>query len=384
MKNASVLDADTNYSRLDVLVENEKIVEVGSDLPIGDAEILDLTGKTLLPGFIDSHVHVVDRNRPREEMLRAFAQNGVAAIRDLGILGTMEVESYLAWLGERKGSEYTQVVTAGRYIDIRGGYGMGPDPSMMWGIEIHSPEEAARMVAYEVECGVDGIKIGLQDGALGPVGSKMPPAFISAITAEAKKLGVWSTAHIGKVEDLETVVDCGIGSAAHTPKDVVMSERIIDRMVAQDIPMTTTVGDPFSHVASMPMVPPAFRNRDDFLQHCLADRDIVRENLRRFYQAGGTILVATDLIRLEDAAEQAVIPVVELRCLRDIGMSTQEVIAAATINNAKACQIDDLGLIRPGMRASVLAVDGDLDNEFNKLIHPAFVMNRGIILRNVR
>ena len=382
IKNANVLDAETNGEIMDVCINGEVIETVGKNLPAADAEVLDLSGKTLLPGFIDSHIHVVAQNQPREEMLRAYAMNGVAAIRDLGILGSMELEPYLAWLAAHKGHEYAQVVTAGRYIDIRGGYGMGPDPSLMWGIEVKTPEQAAEKVAYEVGCGVDGIKIGLQDGALSPVGSKMTPDFVASIVEKADQLGVWTTAHIGKVEDLQTVVDCGIGSAAHTPRDGIMPEALIEKMVQKGIPMTSTVGDPASHVASMPMVPPIFKSREDFLEKSLADRDVVLENLRRFYLAGGVILAATDRIRLGDAIKEAIIPTLELRYMRQLGMTVQEAIATATVNNAAACHIDDMGLVKAGMHASLVAIDGTLDENFRKLEHPPFVMNRGSILKN--
>lgn len=382
LKNALVLDAETENEKLDVLIEDETIAAVGAALAVDDAAVVELEGKTLLPGFIDSHVHVVAHNEPREEMLRAFAVNGVAAVRDLGILGDMELEPYMAWLSDHRGSEYAQVVTAGRYIDVQGGYGMGPDPSLQWGMEIQTAEEAAEKVAYEAACGVDGIKIGLQDGALGAVGSKMPPEFIRAIVEKAHSLGLWTTAHIGKVQDLQTIVDCGIGSAAHTPKDAPMPDELIEKMVAGGMPMTTTVGDPYQHVANMPRIPPMYRTREEFLESSLQRREMVLANLARFYRAGGVILAATDLIRLNDPMAEAVIPTGELRYLRDIGMTTQQVIAAATINNARACHIGDLGLVKTGMRASLIAVDGALDATFAKLEHPAFVINRGVILKN--
>lgn len=382
LTNANVLDAQTANKNMDILIMGEKIAEVGKNLPAEGAAVVDLRGKTLMPGFIDSHVHVVANNTPRESMLRAFAANGVAAVRDLGILGNMELEPYMQWLSERRGSEYAEVVTAGRYIDVQGGYGMGPDPSLGWGMVVETAEQAAEKVSYEASCGVHGIKIGLQDGALGPIGNKMPPSFIRAIAERAREAGLWTTAHIGTVEDLQQIVDCGIDSAAHTPKDALMPERLIDQMLEKGIPMTTTIGDPEKHVAGMPRIPPMFRSREEFLEKSLRQRDVVLANLSRFYRFGGVILVATDLIRMNDPANDAKIPTRELRYLRSIGMSKQEVIASATMHNARVCHIDDLGLVRPGMRASLVAVDGELDDEFTKLEQPAFVINRGVILKN--
>ena len=382
IKNAKVLDARIDGQVLDVLISDQTIEAVAPELEAKDAAVLDFTGKTLMPAFIDSHVHVVSHNIPQEDMIRAFALNGVAAVRDMGILGNMDLEPYIRWLDAHRTSAYTQVVTAGRYIDVEGGYGMGPDPSMAWGLKIATPEEGVDMVRYEFSAGTDGLKLGLQDGFLGPVAGKMSPEMIRVMIREAESHDMWTTAHIGRVSDLQTIVDCGIGSAAHTPQDGIMDDRLIGSMVEKDISMTTTVGDPEGHVASMPFVPPMFKDRSEYLDWKLKGRDTVLENLRRFHEAGGTILVGTDLMHLTDARKDAAIPTRELRYLRSIGMTAREVIAAGTVNNAAACGISYLGLVKPGMRACLLGFEGDLDEGFVKLERPPFVMNQGAVLIN--
>ena len=382
LKNATVLDAQTNEEKRDVYIHGEAIEAVAPSLTVKDALVIDFSGKTLMPGFIDSHVHVAVRNMPQESMLKSFARNGIAAVRDLGILGNMQLEPYIRWLEGYRSSDFAQVITAGRYIDVEGGYGMGPDPSMGWGLKVSTPEEGAAMVRYEYERGVDGLKLGIQDGFLGPIGGKMPPEIIRAMIQEADSLNMWSTAHIGRVADLQTVVDCGIGSAAHTPQDEIMSDELIEKMVANGIAMTTTVGDPEGHVRRMPHIPPMFSDREEYLAWKLKARDVVLENLRRFHSAGGKILVGTDLMHIQDADKDAIIPTRELRYLRQIGLSVREVIAAGTVNNAEACGVSYLGLVKPGMRACLLGFEGRLDDEFVKLENPPFVINQGSILVN--
>ena len=57
LKNARLLDAELNHAPLDLLVDGETICAVGTELGPAD-QVMDLTGYTLLPGFVDAHVHV--------------------------------------------------------------------------------------------------------------------------------------------------------------------------------------------------------------------------------------------------------------------------------------------------------------------------------------
>ena len=378
-QNAAVLDAETEGAIRDVLVEDDTIRAVGQGLAAPGAVVLDCRGKTLMPGFIDSHVHMACFGLPEERAARAFAQNGVIAVRDLGILGRLELEPHMAWLRAHQAPEFTEIVTAGRYIDVAGGYGMGPEPDMAWGLEVTDPQSAASWVEYQADAGVHGIKIGLQDWFSDA--PKLSPACIRAITEAARRRGLWSTAHIGNTADLQTVAECGIGSAAHTPRDRAMDDGLIDLMVERGIPMTTTVGDPVK-AAAAEHIPPMYESRQAYYEAELRARDVMLENLRRFHEAGGTILLGTDRMHMKVPEIEAAIPVGELRCLREIGMSLRQVLAAGTVNNALACHIPDCGLIREGMRASLILFPGELDEGFEKLNRPPFVMNQGIILKD--
>ena len=89
LKNAVLLDANWNNVPMDILVEGRTIAAVGKDL--GNADVtIDLSGYTVLPGFIDAHVHVaVDDNTFKEDAIRAWAHNGVTTVRELGMLSQL-------------------------------------------------------------------------------------------------------------------------------------------------------------------------------------------------------------------------------------------------------------------------------------------------------
>ena len=85
LKNAQLLDAEHNHAPLDVLIDGTTIAAVGTDLGSAD-QVIDLSGYTILPGFVDAHVHVaVDDRAFKEDAVRAWAYNGVTTVRELGI-----------------------------------------------------------------------------------------------------------------------------------------------------------------------------------------------------------------------------------------------------------------------------------------------------------
>ncbi|MCR5785838.1 MAG: amidohydrolase family protein [Eubacterium sp.] len=387
LKNIKLLDAFHDYESLEILIEDDRIKEVSKNISADDAKVIDLKGKTLMPSFADAHMHIKPFMGPFENenpILEALALNGISCVKDLGILDSIPLEGYLKWLDTLKVPGNIRISTAGRYIDVEGGYGMGPVPDVNWGILINTPEEAADAVTYQFLAGVDGIKIGLNDGSFGPITGKLSPELIYAITTRARECGIWSTAHVLAADDLRTLVDCGIDSAAHTPQDKLIDDDVIDKMVKNHIPMTTTIGTASLDDPLPEMFPPSYASAEAFRQAQADRRQMILKNIEKFYKAGGIINVGTDLMRCQNPINQATIPVSELKQLRNIvGMSMKDVIKAGTINSARACGFNDEGVLRPGNKASLIAFAGTLSDSFDELLNLDFVMNQGIILKNI-
>lgn len=387
LKNAVLLDAAHEYEPVSILIDGERIAAVDKDIPAEDVLVMDMGGRTVMPAFLDAHVHTKPLPGPcsnEEPILQAFVYNGLSGAKDLGILDVWPLEDYLAWLRSQDEPGKLRVATAGRYIDVDGGYGMGPFPDQKWGIEIVTPEEAADMVRHQFRAGVNGIKIGINDGVMSPIRGQLSAAHVRAITDAAHELGLWTSAHVYRTDDLRMLVENGIDEAAHTPHDRLMDDDLIAAMVEKRIPMTTTIGDLTEDSPPPRHCPPQF-TPEEFLALRLRDKAITLKNLRKFYEAGGTICVGTDFMHAEDPIKEAVIPVGELRQLRrDIGMSMREVICAGTVNAAASCGFSDEGAIRPGNRANIIAFDGPLDDDFSQLLDLKFVIHRGAVIRDQR
>lgn len=403
LKNASLLDANYDGQQFDVLVEDGEILAVGKDVSRFDREI-DLSGYTLLPGFIDAHVHVAmkDDHFPDEALL-AWAKNGVTTVRELGMLCTMPQDAYAAWIVEQnRRPECARLVATGKYIDVAGGYGAGPDPRRCVGSIVETAAQAQAAVQEAHDLGFSGIKIGIADGM--PGAARMDNDMITAICGKAGELNMFTVCHIGTSASLADMVHSGIGEAGHTPGDEI-PESLIQEMVKRGIPMVTTIGDPDKapeppDMDDMPPIPggmppmggpggpggmPPGGPGGMSPEEKQRQNRIMRENCKRLYDAGGKIVIGTDLMRSKDFSRDARIPTIELRQLVESGIPFREAIKAGTIYAAEVCGTDrEEGTIAPGKRANLIAIPGTLDETFQALNDVPFVMHYGVVIRDER
>lgn len=382
LKNAWLLDDRHDYEPADVLLDGDRIVRIGRGLQ-AERE-LDLSGCTLLPGFIDAHVHIaVAADRLDDEAMRAWVPNGVTSVRELGMLNAVPAEEFMRFLDARQGPEYARVIRAGKYIDVEGGYGCGPDPAVRVGIVIETPEQAAEAVRRQYALGSHCIKIGIMDtegppGAVRGARPRLTPEMVRAICDSAHACAMPVTAHLKKTETLKTLIACGLDEAAHTPNDP-LDEETIRLAVENHVSFVTTIGDP--NRKPPPFIPP--ESREAFAAREKWEREITIDNLRRLHEAGCSIAVGTDLIRSDDFSRDAAIAVHELAQLRLAGLTQQQVIRCATINGARACQIDaEVGSLEEGKIADLIAVQGRVKEDFSNLRDLSLVIHCGEMIKN--
>ena len=401
LKNAVLLDAKFRNEPLDVLVDGEKIAAVGRDLGPADQEI-DLTGYTVLPAFIDAHVHVaVNDEAFTEDAIRAWAYNGVSTVRELGMLSQLSQGDYAAWIKKMNSQpETAKVVAVGNYIDVAGGYGAGPNPNHPVGTLITTAEEAADEVTVHHNLGYPGIKIGIHDGRMDTT-PHLSPEMAKAICDRAKEHGMWVASHIGICKGAQFMLDAGVQELAHTPSDP-MPDEMIRFMAENGVVMDTTVGDPDKAMepppgmlmpggpggpggpGDAPMGPPPGMVMPS-PEEKRKQWQIMVDNLGRYHKAGGRVVIGTDLIHSSDFNRDAVIPVPELKALTGVGFTLQEAIAAGTITAAQVVGTgDEEGLIEEGRLANLVAVSGPVDESFAALDREnvKLVLHYGSVIRN--
>ena len=200
----TVIDGTSSPSQPDstVLIKDSRILSIGpsssTEIP-RNAKIVDATGKFLIPGLADMHVHLLGAGEPsgsREFILPLLVANGITTVRDMGGDATLlkqlreEINS-----GKRPGP---QIFLTGPYLD-------GNPPYFQPSIVVQTPAQAANAVQQLHSLGVDFIK----------VQSRLQPDPYFAIAHESQKLGLRFVGHVPDSITAAQASDAGQSSIEH-------------------------------------------------------------------------------------------------------------------------------------------------------------------------
>jgi imidazolonepropionase-like amidohydrolase len=339
---------------LDPVREAALVVTDGTITDVGEAgavavpdeiDIVDAAGLTLLPGFIDAHVHIALAEP------RSVVAGGVTCVRDLGWSPDEIFE--LARASRSPSFNGPTIFAAGAMLTAPGGYPVRAAWAVAGtGAEVGAPSEAKDIVGDMVQRRASVIKIALNP----PVGPALPRETLGAIVDAAHAAGLNVTAHVYGVRELEKALDAGVDELAHM---VMGTEPIpppmIGRMVEQQMTVVPTL---------------AIRTGDEL--------DVAVDNLDRFVAAGGRVVYGTDL---GNAGPRPGIDPGEISHMASAGMSARAIVASATTGAAKWLGLHDLGVLEPGRRADIIAVRGDPLEDLAALNSVEMVFRNGRRLR---
>jgi imidazolonepropionase-like amidohydrolase len=332
-------------------------VDSGVEAPAG-ADVVDLGGAALLPGLVDTHVHLAfdastdpvgrlagrDDDQATQAMIRAgqaALRGGVTTVRDLGD------RNYLS-LGLRGRPGLPTIVAAGPPVTTPAGH-----CHYLGGCAEPTVAGVRAAVAEHAERGVDVIKIMASGGNLTPGTHQhlpqFPPEVLRAAVDEAHRHGLRVTAHAHAVDAIAGAVDAGADGLEHvsfwTQDSVAAPAGLIKLIADRGVVVGSTVGlVPVEGMAP----PPEVRAR----------LPLIVANTRRMYEAGARIVAGTDAgigpVKPHDVARYAPPMLRELGFSQAWALRTLTSVAAGVIGLGHR-----KGRIAPGFDADILAVDGD-------------------------
>lgn len=352
-----------------VIIHDKRILAVGraSDfrLPVG-VRIIDAQGGTILPGLINAHVH----HSASVEQRRRFLEEGVTTVCDLG---TPLREMPLFAETESTTGRAARVFYAGPIITAPGGYPDGLYHTDGYNYEVATPEEAREAVREMVARGASVIKI-----ALDPSWNREHPLPMldvetaKAIVEEAHVHGLLVHAHMMQITYFPMALKAGIDIIEHMPFPTGWpSEEEKQKYLESDDPTRPFFEDHFPEYASIlggmarqeivmvPTVSALIKNQYSKSERSTHEQFVVLavlDIIRRFREAGGIVAVGNDF---NDRFMKERLPLMEMRALLDAGMTSLEVIEAATRHAAIVSGADDLGILEPGKLADLIIVDGN-------------------------
>ncbi len=334
-----------------ILIAGDRILAVGSQktlaVPAG-VRTLDVSGATLLPGFINAHIH---RGFDKAN-LQAWAQAGVTTVRDESASSAQVAGLKTFRAGIEADPHYARLVSAGTMLTVPGGYGY---------LYVSSPEEARQQVFDELDAGADMIKVSLEDGYAGTQGlPKLTPEELQAIVEAAHSRGRLVSGHITQAAYIQPMLEAGVDDIAHLPYDYI-SPATLQQMVDQGVYLTPTFT--------------VFRNYG-------APVSMLVQNLKRFVELGGKVALGNDYGGGPGDFELG-LPLYEIQSMRLAGMTPMQIIVACTKNAAHVSQIEnEVGTLEPGKFADILVLGGNPLEDLQALTDLRIVIHSGMIIRN--
>ncbi|MGH2774276.1 MAG: amidohydrolase family protein [Actinomycetota bacterium] len=331
-----------------LVIRDGCILAVGAasdiETPAG-AAIVDATGFALIPGFIDSHVHI-GFAEPIEVL-----RGGVTTVRDLAWppaeIWTMSAESTSA---SYRGPE---ILAAGQMLTVPNGYPLratwAPEDT---GRAVRSAAEARQAVDEQAESGACIIKVALNSMA----GPTLDAATLEAIVEAAHARGLSVTGHVHGLSELQKALEAGMDELAHmlmSPESIPPTT--LKRMVNQSMTVVPTLSCFFDH-----------------------DQAIAVDNLRAFLDAGGRFVYGTDL---GNVGPRPGIDPREVDALARAGVGATDIVASATTRAADHLGLTDRGMLEPGLYADVAAVLWAPGGEPVELTQVGMVWRRGRRIR---
>ncbi|WP_445666604.1 amidohydrolase family protein [Fodinibius sp. AD559] len=400
----------TVFEQASVVVAGDSIYSVTQEtVEAPDARRIDASGKTVLPGLIDAHVHLTIPPQGRDStavaqhlkgnvpsILQGFLDHGITTVRSTGSYWPLErkLRDRIAD-GELDGP---RMITSGPVFTAEGGHPATTVCEDQWsGLDTDRPNSYCRAHLAEVVSGseearsavrrlsgegVDFIKL-VSDSVTAPV--QIDQEIVGAIVEEAHSEGLRAVGHVYEAEHMERYAKMGMDGFVHSVLPATIPggkvERLAQVLADEGTPVTTTL--------SVILLYAEGGTTNEHIDTVLEGESPARETgeslareMNTFAEAGVPVVVGTDWWSGLDVSHPAVQPgmvtITEMEMLRWGGMSQEAIIEAATTNAAQALEMgDQVGMLEEGKLADLIVVDGNPLEDLSALEDVEIVIQDG-------
>jgi len=379
-----------------LVIRGNQVVEIRDGF-VGEGNVVDLRSAFVLPGLIDSHVHLGSEQSPTSRLDRLTMSNadqamvgarharrtlnaGFTTVADLG--GANESIFALRDAVRRGDVVGPRIIAAGSSVSVHGGHGdaNGYREDILHVLSNESvcsgAEDCRRAVRTQVRAGADIIKITATGGVLSNTAAGLNQQFtqdeLASIVEVAHRMGRQVTAHAHGADGINAFLKAGGDSIEHGTYLDDESMRLFKANGAWLVP-TLLAGDFVARVASGP---------DNFFTPAQSAKALeagpkMLDMAARAHRGGVKIAFGTDsgVSAHGDNAQ-------EFALLVRAGLTPLEAIQSATVGAAEHLKIaNEAGRLAPGMPADLIAVSGDPLSDVTELERVRFVMKSGQVFR---
>jgi imidazolonepropionase-like amidohydrolase len=390
LKDVTLIDGKggSPLEHTDILIQADTIAGIGKNLNAEGLNVIDLSGKTVMPALISGHVHIgtlkgttaKSTNYTRENILSQLKKYEDYGVENVLVMGT---DRPLLFRGGLRDSLMKGLLPGARMYSA--GYGFGTPqshiPPDFWMDKLYRPVTPAQAVAQmdsvaKLKPAV--IKMWVDD--FGGTAKKMEPEIYRTLIAEAHKHKIHAAAHVYYLGDARKLVAAGIDILAHSIRDSVIDDQLVKEMIAKNVAYIPTLSlDEFAYVyARKPeWIDNAFfkaslepgvyemitsekyqnelKNSAGYARS-VSGFKIALLNLKKLYDAGVLIAMGTDSgatrVRAQGFSEH-----LELELMVQAGLTPVQAIGIATKGSSHLLQISNrYGTLEKGKMADLIVL----------------------------
>ncbi|MEM8938490.1 MAG: amidohydrolase family protein [Bacteroidota bacterium] len=333
IQNVQLFDGEEVKEKVDIEIINGHFSQISTERIEGvdHVELIDGTGKTLLPGLINAHVHAWSKSQ-----LKLALQEGVFALLDMHA-----PEQFIDTLREMElSSSHAKYYSAGYAATVASGHGTQYGYKIPAIGEDVSPET---FVNQRKENGSDYIKITYE-----PSRPTLSLSQIEELIQSAHDNGLLAIAHISNLKNALEIASLKVDALAHVWDDQVITPEEVEELKKQKLFVVPTLT---VHERSK-----KYYDENDIENEMLELDDICR-NVQLLHHADIPILAGTDPLNFGINYGSSIHR--ELKLLVRSGLSPTEALKAATSNPAIHFNLEDLGFIKVGMPAHFILITGN-------------------------